>query len=169
MEQKYIDNLSKLRDFLMANKVEFNMKYFRENEEDGECQLTLDEIEEGTESCGTAGCAVGWAPFVIPPKPEHFDSVREINFWNYVSDSLIPNHDSAFNYRIGNQRSFSWMFGTEWYGVDNSREGAAYRIDHYLKRGIPEEFTEADEMSEIEVEEYMQARDAWLTEQRSVA
>lgn len=169
MQQVHLDNLAKLRDFLLANMIPFHMADFRSNQDEAGEEfehLTLDEYEKGEFVCGTAACAVGWAPFVIPPKPEHFNSTEEgaeLKTWDYVHDTLIPGA-----YRQ-NRYDFDWPFGYGWAGVDNTREGAAYRINYLIENGAPPRAFLANNLEHIRargyqrwVNNYLDDRDLWL-------
>lgn len=181
MEQVHLDNLAKLRDFLMTNKVQFDISDFRSySDEAGNVegtQLTLDEIEKGTKSCGTAGCAIGWAPFVVTPDPEHIQleyssrfnrTVQTVNMWDYTKDKFIPGETPGF------RRVFDWPFGYEWRWHDNTREGAAYRIDVLIKTGeVPEFFNSyrlgstADSKRIEWLAQYAKDRDTWIEQYRA--
>lgn len=91
--------------------VEFNMSQF----------TNRSNVDEATD-CGTAGCAVGWAPFFgieKSPMEEWYSFCRR-----------------SFGVSMTTQNGI-FLFGTEWYGVDNSKNGAAKRIIYALMYGVP--------------------------------
>jgi hypothetical protein len=121
-------NLATLRDWLLTNDVAFDMSYFRSTF--GEA-IALDEslsktaLDAGPNECGTAGCAVGWAPFVIPPIDDEY--YRDGNLLNYAKYG-----PRIFGDAYEDAGAFSFLFGGRWANVDNTRHGAAYRIDLFL-------------------------------------
>ncbi len=76
--------------------------------------------------CGTAGCAIGHAPFV-KGIPAPFDG----EYWSDYSDRIAFNK-SGF---ISNEHETLWffMFGGVWVNIDNTPHGAARRIRAVLK------------------------------------
>jgi hypothetical protein len=188
--QTHLDNLAKLQSFLLTNDVLIEMENFRtvvgdnselkedEDEDDYDLRvellqrITKDTIEAGTKGCGTAGCAVGWAPFIITPEAEDYYSTPDqdgqfsLRFWHYVEKHLLPEAQMS-----SNSPSFSWMFDSDWSHIDNTRHGAAYRIAKFIDESI-DGFHAQNPMGircENEVGIYLKVRDAWLAKQGSVS
>lgn len=110
------ENLQTLATFLYYGRkprgVEFDMERFA----DGESYLAT--------KCGTAGCAVGWGPFagIAKQSGEEWQDYSERCF---IPDSL----------------EWFWCFDADWAGADNTRKGAAKRIQYLLDNGeVPEGF-----------------------------
>ncbi|MFN3898908.1 MAG: hypothetical protein ACK4ML_00895 [Alishewanella aestuarii] len=163
-------NLTTLRDALLANKLPFGMEsyYYLENRIALGLIITLDMLDDlrnaqGKEDCGTAACAVGWAPVFIEPDEEFladYSNKDRFSYNHYSAKYLLP----VENYW------WDWCFSGEWANVDNSRLGAAYRISMLLDADngdledgpllgegrIDDE--EADEIS------YFENRAKWLAE-----
>lgn len=164
-------NLTTLRDALLANELPFEMEtYYRfETQVTVRQDITLDMLDDlrkaqGKEDCGTAACAVGWAPLFIEPDKEFlagYDNKDRFNYNHYSEKYLLPVDNNWWD----------WCFSSLWAGVDNSRLGAAYRIsvlleadDTELRAGPPlgNEYSiseeEADDIS------YFENRAKWLAE-----
>ena len=117
LEQKYLDNLEILATFL-ENEVtqeQFDMLQFRSHDDKDVSFLSLKD-------CGTVGCALGWAPFVIKTESQDFDNEDYLDF-------------SAYCYRIFNLcseegDSWNYCFGGDWRYVEfeNTPKGTAKRI-----------------------------------------
>jgi hypothetical protein len=153
-------NLAKLRDFLLTNEVPFQMRVFRQYSD----PLTKDIIDAGAQSCGTAGCAVGWAPFVIPAEQRDFDggNYGGIQFWSYVSNHLLAlTPDGSFDH------SFECVFGGDWEEYDNTRHGAAFRIDEFLNGRMTHTRELLGDFDAIQHYEAM--KEAWLAKQENVS
>lgn len=105
------DNLKKLADWLEENVTEnrFDMAHFRSNGSGSYAEFIslLD--------CGTAGCALGWAPFV----PGLGSKKRNKNFWNYGAEIFDLDSESY---------EWDYIFSSFWRHFDNSIEGAINRI-----------------------------------------
>jgi hypothetical protein len=70
--------------------------------------------------CGTAACAAGYGPAAgITPLPKE-------TWGDYVDRVFSDDLDARY-----------WMFDEDWKDLDNTPEGAAERIDYYLKHGAP--------------------------------
>jgi hypothetical protein len=116
------ENLQRLATFLMhgngvSKGVEFNMRWYMKEERQEEIV------------CKTSGCAVGFAPFAGIEKTP-FES------WNdYCKRTLIEStYDDPWH----------WCFSADWGMIDNTREGAAKRIQYFLDNGVPSEFDSYD-------------------------
>lgn len=129
------ENLTILMNFLLVNDLPFEMMDYR-SETDltpelpyGPFKLTKDAIDAGLNQCNTAGCGVGWAPFVVPPKPEHYtgdgtlyDPIA-VNYERYV--------ESEFGVS-GYSTAFAFLFDSGWSEWDNTRQGVSFRIHDYI-------------------------------------
>ncbi|WGH49591.1 hypothetical protein [Alishewanella phage vB_AspM_Slicko01] len=153
------ENLLKLSEFLMENKLPFTMEHYRANIVSDESDqyyvariFTLDELDKGLESCGTAGCALGWSPFVIPPsekaKVDGTYGLGGLDLGLYTEETfgiLSPEEESS-------------VFDYDWTFVDDSRQGAAFRLAQLANHGIVYE-------SDVDVtESYFKARDQWVVQ-----
>lgn len=169
MEQFRLDNLAILRDALIANELPFQMgSFFEINGRGINRTLTMDEFEALTQDpkgCGTSACAVGWAPTFIPPTADDFrkdyDGKPGFNHTAFSNNKLIPIEDDWWN----------WCFASNWYAIDDTRLGAAYRIDVFLKHHektppFNAEYLEEqrEDVKKELVFEYTYHRDLWLEE-----
>lgn len=115
-EQGYNEqNLQRLATFLAYGDVKgvgFDMTTFASVPVDSPAEREMSH-------CGSAGCAVGWATFIWP-KP------LGVQFSAWSFDMFIA------SYHRGLQGSWSWCFAGEWHFVDNTRLGAAKRIQFLL-------------------------------------
>lgn len=104
-------NLQKLTSFLahgeLPKEVEFDMGCYTDG-------------DERSTTCGSAGCAIGFAPFAGIRK---FTSEQ---FGPYADRTLIHYGMAA---RL-------WCFSPSWVGVDDTPKGAAKRIQYFLDNGI---------------------------------
>ena len=172
LTQQHRDNLATLRDFLMTNNVPFEMRYWRTQGSfytNGNhfLNVTKDQLDEGIHECGTAGCAAGWSPFVIPPLHEEYTAegsgVAKIRMGQYIQRVFGMDLEQEDPY-------FMCFFDSEWSYTDNSREGAAYRINRYLKDNVllivDEETSENIDSVEAEIKVWDIAeqlnRDKWI-------
>lgn len=80
-------------------------------------------------TCKTAGCAVGFAPFAGIKKRNTED------FLEYSERTLIADGDGE---------EWGWCFSSFWAVTDNSRLGAAKRIQYLLDKGLPRDGFEYD-------------------------
>ena len=158
------ENLLKLSEFLMENKLPFTMGHYRadiESDESGQHyatrSFTLDEIDKGVEGCGTAGCALGWSPFVIPPNQKVKD---DANHHSGSLDLALYTHETFGNLTTDQESS---VFGYDWIFVDDSREGAAFRLAQLANHNIVYE-PDVDD-----TEDYFEARDQWVSEWKQAA
>jgi hypothetical protein len=106
-------NLLKLADHLMNKPLmaEFKMDTFSNN---------YARSYDAATDCGTAGCAIGHATYIISPKLSGED-------WMDYSERLF----GLSRY----SDEWSWCFGSMWAAVDNSPQGAAQRIIYLLNIG----------------------------------
>lgn len=123
-EQEQKINLAKLAHALRAKlPVKFDMSqwgaFMSVKPKD------IREIEKGF--CGSVGCALGVATYVIEPRMPKAGSYKEFEDWLTFSRRLFGFDDRAWH----------WIFAAEWAEVDNTPEGAAARIEWYLAQGVP--------------------------------
>jgi hypothetical protein len=109
-------NLVKLARFLYTEPIEaenFRMTCYDSNGSD--CAVAIEP------KCGTAGCAIGWAPRagVMPLKHET---------WGNFADRALGD-DPDF---------WLWCFAFDWFPRDNTPRGAAKRILWALVKGVPD-------------------------------
>lgn len=111
-------NLQKLATFLAYDEsikdTQFDMEKFTDYNRKTEIPL-WQYIE-----CHTAGCAIGWAPFAGIDKFQ-FES------WFQFSCRTLTDETSVWDY----------MFSNQWSSVDNTRLGAAKRIQRIIDGYIP--------------------------------
>jgi hypothetical protein len=112
------ENLKLLADFLAKSPIEpdsFNMSSFHGDL----CSPYMVEsaaLLTGVNYCGSAGCAVGWAPSVEElPSP-----IEEESFNEYSCRIFEIKHTKV--------REWVWMFSGDWALLDNTAKGAAARI-----------------------------------------
>lgn len=75
-------------------------------------------------TCGTAACAVGHGPMAGIG-----GDLNQYKSWvSYTHVNFIP---------AGQDRSSEWLFSGCWDEHDNTPEGAADRIDTFLRSGVP--------------------------------
>ena len=114
-------NLKLLADFLAKSPIEpdsFEMATFHES-----CITPKTAYEKvrntGINYCGSAGCAVGWAPAVAGiPKP-----LKGEDYTTYSCRVFELEDDTSLD-----GREWSWMFSGDWSSIDNTARGAAARI-----------------------------------------
>ena len=125
MNIENIENLNTLATYLEQlpeGYEHFDMKYYFVVQ--GR-RLAYLVSEPKLESCGTVACAIGHGPAAgIPIKPEEL--------WGVYCARVFGLSGSAW----------TWCFGEEWVHVDNTPQGAAKRIRHYLTYGLPEDAEE---------------------------
>lgn len=79
-------------------------------------------------ACGTAACAVGWAPVAgIDRRKNEFGYTE--SWQTFAARQLLG---QSFHTIAGR-----WLFSCDWATLDNTPEGAAYRIRLALEHGIP--------------------------------
>ena len=163
-------NLTILRDALLANELPFEMEtYCRFESKVAVGQnITLDLLDDlrkaqGKEDCGTAACAVGWAPLFIPPgedilEDSNVHGAKVFNYNTYSEAYLLPTDNDWWD----------WCFSGNWSSVDNTRLGAAYRISVLLEadetdlRAGPPLGNECISEEEADDVSYFEDRAKWL-------
>lgn len=76
-------------------------------------------------NCGTAGCAVGFAPFFGIKK------VKTESWADFCKRVFGLDKSKA---------EFRWLFFGSWSEIDNTPEGASKRISWLLDKGLPPDF-----------------------------
>lgn len=112
LNKRHLKNLEKLANFLekkVTNK-QFKMDDFRQNKNGVSCEFVSNK------SCGTIGCALGWAPFKIPAKRGHFNN-DSVGF-KYLDFDLYAR--LTFGCSVGDCSAGDYMFSGEWY--DNKKQ-----------------------------------------------
>lgn len=113
------------------------------------------EIQKQKHTCGSIGCAIGFAPFygIKKEKGETFheygcrvfefdeeeigeEENREMDA-NYSEEEL---NNGAFSHNGGDV--FKYLFSSHWEYTDNTKEGTGKRIKHYLEKGLPRNWYE---------------------------
>ena len=128
MKAIHRERLKKLADYLL-NKVPAN-----------KFDMSLYRIGTDREHiCGTAGCALGWAPAIMAPS----------TFLRYRSefedvDDLFTNISTKYFGIEGWRYEGDWayIFSGNWCSIDNTPQGAAARIRFFLDNGVPEKHTD---------------------------
>lgn len=99
-------------------------------------QFSLDNwnrpsVYAGPVPCGAVACAVGHGPAAgIKPSPDSLLRYTGSIIWSrYAENEFGVSRESW---------EWDYMFGGGWTYVDNTPQGAANRIDHFLKHGLPE-------------------------------
>jgi hypothetical protein len=128
------ENLAKLRDFLKDNLALVNKHfamgayYSAKNALGG--FITADDlacVQNANMQCGSSACAVGWAPHVIEVVESDFKVGGDFHYNTFAERALAKPLGDEWN----------WMFSGAWEFVDDTAEGAVYRISTMLERGIP--------------------------------
>lgn len=86
------------------------------------------------DDCGTAGCAVGWGPFIegLEGLPE--EQRKEFFEYGLYTERLFGLGECT--------DEFDWCFAASWDHVDNTARGAALRIREFIRLGkVPIDFT----------------------------
>lgn len=122
-------NLETLRDFLRINAEalkaasSFNMRSFLNGTDSPFC----DSLKY---QCGTIACAIGWTPVAT--------GYCSLKGNNAISWKTYCNVVFGIDFYSSEAQ---WMFDLEWESFDNTPEGAAERIDCYLRHGgVPYEW-----------------------------
>ena len=117
-------NLLKLAAGLLSlpkNTEKFDMVTYFVSPKLGDTSLPTKVVE-----CGTAACAVGWAPtFGIKPKKN--EDWEEYSYRTLIGASLFISADE-----------WDWCFHSHWSHTDNTPQGAAKRIIWLLLHGLPD-------------------------------
>ena len=82
--------------------------------------------------CNSIGCVLGHCTILDKNPLPMVDGIY-INFdsWSFDFTGLDPSSDEWY-----------YLFGCQWFAVDNTPTGAAKRIRHLLKNGRPEDWQE---------------------------
>ena len=127
MEKKYLDNLTKLADYLekVITDKQFDISSYRRDSFN-------DVIEfKNINDCGTIGCALGWAPFV---------NGLEVVESDYIS--ILENRTLGFNRyseRIFNLSTsddkYDFLFSSYWSdSPEETRLATVNRIRKFVKQ-----------------------------------
>jgi hypothetical protein len=122
-------NLKKLADFLATSPLirgKFHMGWFTNTNIDG---FVHDPDLFYEHKCGTSACALGWAPYATGIAP--YDNVCWVDYGASVLGS-------------GSDDVYEWLFADNWKRIDNTPDGAAWRINYYLEQGLPPMFTDVN-------------------------
>ena len=134
-------------EILAAGLVEipqenFNMGYYRSRDgwvpEGKSWRRFRAAAFKSPENCGTAGCAIGSAPFIPGLEPVEADysycnsGEKYLDFGTYSTRVLeITEADSDLD------GPWEWCFDAEWCEIDNTPRGAAKRIRYLIANGEP--------------------------------
>ena len=124
--------INKERLLILANTIErshkfqFDMGLFRD----------IDVMKQKkTHACGTVACALGHGPLNKELAPTEacfffasYDGKTYLDWDTYA--------EKVFGVRYTSP-AWQWMFSGRWSASDNTRKGAAARIQHYVKKGLP--------------------------------
>lgn len=114
------ENLAKIRDWLAANDVPFDMEYWRKKE----------GALVGTPFCGTHGCIIGWCPEIpgLEPIPEDWRRNGSFRWLAYASRITGIEQFSGL---------FDFLFAVRWaYTKYSSKEDAIARLDWVVREKI---------------------------------
>lgn len=114
------ENLQKLATGLaygmVPEGVEFDMRWFTGY---------IDDEEAAATDCGTVGCALGHAPFF------GFEKSSDEDWFKYCERHFGVRPDKTTN-------EWALFFGGSWALYDNTRLGAAKRIQYLIDNGFPD-------------------------------
>lgn len=112
-----------MAEYLLSGKLkaEFDMSTYAEY---GPQEFYIDPTKT---ECGSVGCVIGHATYVIDPKTP-FES------WFDYSIRVFGITGSCV---CGDR--WDWCFSSEWALIDNTPEGAGKRIMWLLERGLPDD------------------------------
>jgi hypothetical protein len=124
-----IENLKKMAQYVenLPQSV-FDMSIFRHR-----------DIFPRTHECKTVGCIIGHCTVLDPntlPVDDFFSvDYPIINFYRWCFNFTgIHTHID--------QDEFIFLFGADWYKIDNTPKGAAQRIRYFIEYGLPENWDE---------------------------
>jgi len=123
-------NLIKLRDGLAAlpkDYEHFDMDHYYVGAHYVQRQRMPQQAGQPPASCGAVACVLGHATSIVEPAKGDKD-------WDSYGERV-------FGLRFCDIE-WEWLFSSEWSEYDNSLEGAVFRIDYYLKHGVPDMFVE---------------------------
>ena len=125
-------NILKLAKFLERLPQEkFDMFNYKTNEE-------ADCLPPEEHSCGTVGCALGWAPTALRSADLHaYDN------WDDYSAQVLGIYEAG---------EWGWCFDGDWKLVDNTPKGAALRLRYRVNNGVPDNYREQMDEDCLEVE-----------------
>lgn len=130
----------------LFRKIDYNnlrilAKYLRENVSDKQFDMEnyradsdLDRINtfDNLRSCGTVGCAMGWAPYAFNMSDEEFNErVSRLSgtsfyeFWSRLASDLFMKDEPYFS----DSSVWHYLFDGEWSDYDNTRSGAIERLE----------------------------------------
>lgn len=159
-----VENLKKLRNFLWDNreKIKVNMKWYGD--------LPLENYERPVETlaeCGSVGCAIGWAPKVVPVREEYlYGPAPSVHYGLYAHQEFCSVGDeSHFNQDTVFRALFSYRWADD--NKDPTTLGVVFRIDTVLElNDIPDEFDPDGFDDETEnkkaLDAYHTRRNEWL-------
>jgi hypothetical protein len=105
------DNLNKLADFIEKNvsQKQLDMSYCRLDEEGNRVHFISQD------DCGTSGCALGWAPFVLGLEPVDSDFVESEEWFQ------VPESRRFLIFHVYGRRIFPDLTDRDWYEVFHER------------------------------------------------
>ena len=123
------ENLKTLSDGLLGlipaiddiNNIRFDMESYSEiNKNNYLYDMPNPEIKMKT--CGSVGCAIGWAPY--------FGIEKHLNEnWTDFSERVFKLDN--------NSQEWDYLFSSDWSDIDNTKRGAGLRIKYVLEHGLP--------------------------------
>jgi len=134
MKQIFRDRLEKLANLLdevaaTDHRNRFTMSRYRSDN-------AFDRKQKDLHTCGTAGCAIGWAPAIM--------TNEEFSDCTYSCGNIdFDKVSEHFGFKTLN-RSWRFLFDCSWKHIDDTPEGAAARIRYFLDKGLPEIAEEND-------------------------
>jgi hypothetical protein len=127
--EEQLENLRLLAQYLRKSRSKFDMEVYAAlpNNNGLDKDLSPDQVTQ----CGTVCCAAGSGPKLAKKYTQFEPLVTETDWRPYIE-------------RVYGVKEFSsewyWMFGYGWYFTDNTRLGAAKRIEWYLENGVPDDW-----------------------------
>lgn len=128
------DGLQELVDDGTVADHNFNMNHYRSDSDGG----YEDFISK--KDCGTAGCVLGWMPFikgleVNKEKDIFLYGGSDTNFVAYAERVLGMSYGNRIDHQYENEEmvnKWDFLFSGEWSDHDNTVDGAIARIDTFL-------------------------------------
>lgn len=141
------NNLRKLADLLKSTVLKINMSTYvcgddiHERFAHYEKDYRDDEIV-----CNTVACAIGWAPMVVPVPEDCKWGDGAIHYGLYA-DAVFgcERNPETVGFEI-----FQNLFGFQWTEIDNTRLGAAFRIETFLETGEMPDYISIEAMKKDE-------------------
>lgn len=126
------ENLKILSDGLLGlipsiedtSQVHFDMESYSDVNEADDSYFHRNNAEIKMKTCGSVGCAIGWAPFFGIEK--------------HLNEDWIDFSERVFGLSNGSDE-WDYLFSSDWGDVDNSKKGAGLRIKNFLEHGLPED------------------------------